>query len=859
MSAEAAPTLRSVPAGRQRFPDALPDLPVEIVGRHAEFGRIRELVADDGTRLVTLVGPGGVGKTTLATAVARQLWADHDGAVLYAPVTVATNPEGVLAAIAQCAGWDTDEAATRETVIRGLAAGPTLLVLDNCEQVSAIGSLLHELLSACPELVVLATSRRPAGITAEHLVAIEPFPVPEASVGVRELSANDAVTVLVNAARRRTPAFAVTRDNAPAIAELCRRLDGLPLALELAAARLHLLPPQQLVDLLAHRFEVLRVDTSERADRHRRLWATIDWSYQLLDPTDQARFRALGVFVDGFTLDAAAEVTGAGTVDMLDTLERLVAEHLVKTVPARAGVARFDLLESMREFALGELIRLDELAPTHETHAEWVRELAEQWGPGLIDGAAQSEAAAALDAERANVTVAVERSLEAEAHERVLAIGVALWRYWWYRGLARLGRTWLEAGLAQGPPATRETALAYVVTSDLAEVTGDLTRARQLILPALAIYEQLGLDEELAPAWNGLGFVERELGNLDGARRLHEQALELTRRLGLVRVQASALNGLGAVANRTGDQAAAVAHYREALALITELGDRYAAALVAQNLATALFAAGDLDTAIATLRDVLDESRSLGDVQNVTVTLLNLADCEVAAGQLEAAEEHLESAARSADESGIAHYPAVIAHHRGRIADRRGEIGTALGLFTAGLQVAVRVVRPIETVELLERIGALAAELGDDDAAALALGTARAGRAATGTPPYDDVAHWEQQLTERGVALDEPAGEWPEPAAAALPRLEQFTRNHVTARRAADGTPGEAIDVALARLGLTRREAEVARLVSARRTDQEIADELYLSVRTVTTHVSAILRKLGVSSRRDVADRLSSP
>lgn len=857
MSGAGTPALRSVPHGSpERFPGTIPEIHTDVVGRHDEFDEIRRLITSAGARLVTLVGTGGVGKTTLAATVARRLWADYDGGVLFVAVTIATDRAEAYTAIARAAGWDTtDEAATRTAVHQGLASGPTLLVLDNCEQLADFAGLLTDLLGACPDLVVTATSRRPAGIAAERLVAIEPLEVPAANGSVREIQQSDATTVLVNAARRRNPSFAVTHDNASAIAELCRRLDGLPLALELAAARLHLLPPQQLLDLLAHRFDVLKVDTADKADRHRRLWATIDWSYQMLDPLDQQRFRTLGVFVGGFTLDAAATVVGCSPIDMLDTLDRLVAEHLVQSAPEHAGSARFDLLESMREFGIAELSQLGELMPAREAHAEWARRLADRWGPGLIDGAEQDEAVAQLDAERPNVAAAVEHSLAVGAIERVLAIGVALWRYWWYGGLARAGREWLEQALERDPPPTAATAAAYVVTSDLAEVTGNLPRARQLIEPALEIYARLGLDDELAPAWNGLGFVERELGNLDRAHELHTLALDLSRRLGHRRVEASSLNGLGAVATRTGDNAAAIHFYSEALDVVRELGDRYASGLVAQNLATALHAAGDLDTALATLREVYRDSLELGDVQNMLVTVLNLAEVEIALGLLDDAERHLAESERTASEAGIAHFPAVVSHHRGLIAETRGQLGAAFELYVTGLRIALEVVRPLETVAFLERIGALAVELGDDHTAGVAFGIARVGRAETGTPPIAETAPAEQLLAARGGAVIEPpaAGPWPQPAADALGELAHAARSHAGVERT-DATAGAD---PLEQLGLTKREAEVARLVVARRTDQEIADELYVALRTASTHVSAVLRKLGVTSRRDVATHLA--
>jgi len=857
MTVEPVPALRSIPGGRQPgFPAGLPNGPTELVGRRSELDRIGALVAAPATRLVTLTGPGGVGKTTLAVTAARQLWARYEGAVLFVSIAPATETGAVYQAIAEHAGWDTDNPdATRALVERGLADAPTLLVLDNCEQVDGLGAALADLLAAAPDLVVLATSRHPLGLSSEQLVSVDPFAVPPDQAGVRDLAGNDAASVLVNAARRRNAAFAVNRDNAPAIAALCRRLDGLPLALELAGARLHLLPPQQLLELLDHRFDVLKVDTTDTADRHRRLWATIDWSYQLLDSDDQGRFRWLGVFADGFTLDAAAAVVGCTQIEMLDTIDRLVAEHMVRPMTGRAGSARFDMLESIREFALAELERGDELGAAVDAHSEWVAELAQRWGPALTDGDAQDQAFAVLDAERANVALALQRALDGHRPERVLETATPLWRYWWYRGMSRPGRAWLEAALAQQPEPTLATAAAYAAAGDLAEISGDLTRARELIEPALAIFEQHGHDEQLARARNALGFVERELGNLEYSRELHEQALTAGAQLGSVRIQASALNGLGATANRTGDQTVAARHYREALEFARQTGDPHAAPVIAQNLAAALTATGDLVAARAILQNVVDESHQIGDVQNRQVALLNLAECDIATGQFEAAASHLYEAEQIALDTGTDHFRVVVTYHRGVLADARGDIGGALDLFTSGLAAALRVIRPIETTDLLERIGALAVELGDDAVARTALSTARSGRAATSTSPLATVAEWERVLAERGTPVDASKtvhDDWPAPARAIVDELAVFAATHRHARRdASSGGADESFP------GLTPRESQVARLLAARRTDQEIADELLVALRTATTHVSAVLRKLGVTSRRDVATRLA--
>ena len=634
---DGAARLRSVPSPHDRAP--LPELLTEVVGRLDEVERIRHLIlGDEAHRLVTLVGPGGVGKTTLAIAAARRLTRAFDGAVVFAPIAVATEPAGVLNEIARAGGWEVaDDGALGEVVERGLAARPTLLVLDNCEQVDGLDDLLTELLQACRDLVVLATSRRPTGLASEQLVTVDPLTVPSPTATVRKIATSDAAVVLANAARRRNASFTITSQNAAPIAELCRRLDGLPLALELAAARLHLLGPHELLRLLDHRFEVLKVDQADRTDRHRRLWATIDWSYQLLDDDDRARFRTLGVFPDGFTLAAAAAVTGVSPVSLLDTIDRLVDEHLIVSLPTRAGAARFGMLESMREFALAELDHHAELAGARAAHAEWAHRLAERWGPALIDGDEQLPAADVLDGERRNLRAAMRNSLDDGESERALAIATALWRYWWLRGAAREGRTWLEAGLATNPPETIATAAAYEAAGDLAEISGDLPRASELVHRALAIYDRLGAEDRLAPAWNSVAFVERELGNLDRARELHERALGVSRQLGQARPEASALNGLGAVAHRVGDHPTSAARFGEALLIMRRLGDRYGAALLAGNVAMALYKNGDVEGAIAKHREVLEEVTELGDQQGVLVTLVNLVECELSAGRLDVA------------------------------------------------------------------------------------------------------------------------------------------------------------------------------------------------------------------------------
>jgi predicted ATPase/DNA-binding CsgD family transcriptional regulator len=855
-----APALRPVPDPvASPFRSTLPPATVALVGRQPDLERaLRAVIAGDPYRLVTVTGPGGVGKTRLASDVARRAAGRFNGAVLFVPVAFVTDADTALGAIATAAGWEVvDQAGVRDVVRRGLSAQPTLLVLDNCEQIPDLGPVLGELLTACPELVILATSRRALQLGVERVVAIEPLPVPRPGARVREVAENESVTVLVNAARRRNPAYEVTRENAAALADICVRLDGLPLALELAAARLHLVSPGEMLTLLENRFDVLHVATTDVVPHHRRLWATIDWSYQLLDATDQRRFRALGVFPNGFTLDAAAAVAGADTIEMLDVLSGLVDHHLVRAITPRGGNGRFELLESIREFALSELADRGELAGVSAAHADWCTSIAHRWGPALTSGAEQDHAVALLDAERENLRVALTFLIDDGRREQAQRLATDLWRYWWARGAVVEGLGWLRSALDGETAATPVTAAAYQAAGDLAEISGDLAGAAGFLAQAIEVREQLGDEAALAGVWNSLAFVERELGHLDRAAELHASALEVFRRIGNPRPEAVALNGLGAVASRRGDHASAAARWSEALAIVERLGDRRASVLVVGNVGAARLALGDVDGALACHRQALAAADELGDVGGLVNSLTNVAEAEVAAGALDAAVASLDRAERIASETGNLLGAAVIAHHRGLVAERRGLLGESFGRHLEGLRQVLAVGHPIEAIESLERLGMLAAELDDHALAWRCLSAAAAARTANGTVALPGVEHWVRTLRDRSPGEQGPAPPAPWPAAAEqlLPDLAAFATAHAAARRRS--TSAAPADDPLRQLGLTAREAEVARLVVARRTDVEIAAELYIGVRTVATHVSAVLRKLGVSSRRAVAARLA--
>lgn len=827
---------------------------LELIGRGDELTTITALLDGPSTaRLVSLIGPGGVGKTTLARAVLDRPSVEF-AAARFVNLAAVTSADGVWESLARSiAEHGTEYADARQLATRELARSRALVVLDNCEQIDGLHAVVGDLLAETPTVIV-ATSRRRIGVPGEQIVSVEPLPLPTPSESLAGVVDNESVRVLTNAARRRNPSFTVDVGNAAAVAELCRHLDGLPLALELAAARLHLVSPAELLRLLDQRFAVLRVDDADRDDRHRRLWATIDWSYQLLEEADQAAFRRLGTFADGFTLDAAAAVVGVERIEMLDTLDRLAEHHLVQPRTAAAERSRFSLLESIREFAIAELDRHSERTAAGRAHAGWARATSERWGPATVDPAEHRTALDVLDEERANVRAALGFALEAADAELALAIGAPLWRYWLYRGSGREGLTWLDTALALDPPPSAVVGAAWEAAGDLAEVIGDLPGSAERTNRAIDVYAECGLPERLPSAWNSLAHVEREFGHLDRARDLHTRALAEARHRGDARMEASALNGLGAVASRAADPEQASGWFTQALALIRELGDQDGAAVVAGNVAIVRTTLGDLDGAIAIHADVLANTHE--DSPHRVNTLVNLAECEILAGRLDDATVHLDRADELAAQRGQPHLQMIVAHHRALLAEHRGQIGAALQLLVDGLEPALRDRRPLDVAELVERSAVLAAELGDTELAGRALAAARAARAHTDTQPTPDAARLAESLGESApAAAAAPSGQqvdWSGAAAAYVAELAVAATRYRDRVRAEPDTADQ-----LHALGLTEREAEVARMLVARLTDSEIGATLHIATRTVGAHVSAVLRKLGVPSRRDVASRLA--
>jgi predicted ATPase/class 3 adenylate cyclase len=655
------PPLRSVDAHRHN----LPAPPTPLIGREAEVATLLRLLGTEGARLVTLTGPGGSGKTRLALEAAAELLDAFPGGVWFLDLASLTDPALLLGQIA--AVLDIRERANRsplEQMADALAGRRTLLVLDNLEQFrpfAALGRTVADLLAVAADLLVLATSRAPLRLRLEHEIPVPPLPVPATTEAAQEaLAASPAVALFVTRAEAARPGFALTPQTAPAVAELCRRLDGLPLAIELAAARVRALSPADILARLSDRLDLLADRGADRPDRQRTLETTIVWSYDLLALDEQAALRRLAVF-SGFSLDAAEAVLGSiapPIADVLTSLELLIEQNLVRTDQQPDGSLRYRLLETVRTFALERLHESGEEDAARHAHAEHFATR----DPELDLEVRLVPILNRLGQDAGNLREAL---LWAEANGQA-EIGLLLARAFGHlsfqRGRLTAGRGWLERLLAldlPAPPGLRGRALCVfgwialfqgdtdaaeraatqaidLLTAEPAHLAsalnlfacvlwdrGDLAGARHRFEEALDTSRGLPATESLAWSIHGnFGVLARELGDRQEAQRQYEAALAQLPADAVSFGRPITLGNLAELAREDGDHRRSATLVQEALRLAGALENRFVVAHLLEDTATHALAAAQPDTA-ARLLGASDELRR---VTGVPVELQNVAD-----------------------------------------------------------------------------------------------------------------------------------------------------------------------------------------------------------------------------------------
>jgi predicted ATPase/class 3 adenylate cyclase len=604
------PPLRTL----ENRPTNLPIQPTPLVGREREVGEVCDLLRRDGVRLVTLTGPGGTGKTRLALQAAAEQLEEFPNGVFLVALAPITDPELVVPAVAQALG--VNEAAGQE-LSAYLTTKKLLLVVDNVEQVLAAAPELAQLLATAPGLKLLATSREPLHVAAEHVYAVPPLELPDPRhlPEPSTLSQYESVALFVERAQAVEARFEVTTQNAPTVAEICVRLDGLPLALELAAARISLLSPEAMLARLGERLKLLTSGARDMPARQQTLRGTLSWSYDLLDDGERRLFARLAVFAGGFTLEAAEAVCDAE----LDALASLVDKSLV-----RRENGRFTMLETVREYAVEQFVASGEEQTIRLRHADYFETLAEE---AYVERfAREGEHAEKLERDHDNLRTALDWLGETDPDRRLRLTGALGW-FWHLHSHFAEGRARLTKALVGTSARDEVRARALTGSGELAAWAGDLAVARPLIGEAVSIWRELGREQEAAFALHELGwgcffasddaaargYMEESLrlqqqagdpflinraqigllqvlvsiGELDTVQRMSEEALELSQQLGDLRSEHFALHFLADCALIPGECEQAEGRYRRSLELAMELRDRAEAAFEIQGLAMA--------------------------------------------------------------------------------------------------------------------------------------------------------------------------------------------------------------------------------------------------------------------------------
>lgn len=657
----------------------------DIVGRDAEVAAALDLLRRRRVRVVTITGAGGVGKTRLAIEIAEILEPEYTDGVLWVPLGGLDAANQVGAAIAQALGGrEPGGLAEEDALVAMLRQAHALLLLDTFEHLVGAAPLIAALVARCPRISVLATSRTPLRLAAEHEFRLDPLPVPplDPATGAEAVAANPAVRLFSERAKAIARDFVIDGDNAGPVAQICRRLDGLPLALELAAARVRLFRPVEMLVQLDHVLDLLTDAPVDASVRHRSLRNTLTWSYALLDAPAQQLLRRLAVFAGGCTLAAISAVCitgGEESFNVVDAMDALQRTSLLRREDPAGRTARYVLLDTIREFA-GEQLGADpaEVSAVRRRHADYYSALAETLA-ARVEGPGQADAVTAIEEEHDNVRAALGWWRDQGDVERGLRLANALWMFWYIRGYASEGRGHLDALLALPGSAafTGLRAKGLLGAGQLARDEGDYAAARALMEDSVALFRAAGDGSGLRQALFGTGFVARTQDDHAAARELFGEALASARSAGDDYVAALALHHLGMMSAQVDDDPhAARPLLEESLALFRRVGFPRHIALVLGSLGDAERAERHYDRAAALLCESLTVMMASGQAHDIHWTLDALAQLSFDRGAIVRAV-HLAAAASGIRRNEGAVPPAIAQRRERWLGLARERIGAA--------------------------------------------------------------------------------------------------------------------------------------------------------------------------------------
>ena len=800
---------------------AVPQPLTALIGRSAEIADVRALLDRSDVHLVTLTGPGGAGKTRLSLDIAHLERDNFADGVVFVSLANLSDGDAMLGAVAQSLNIrDEKRASIVEALAESAGELDLLLILDNLEQIDNPVPALSLIFDNAPDIRVLATSRSALHIRGEHEIQIEPFATPDPArlPELDQVAANPAVALFVDRAASVRPSFTLTKENVADVVEICRRLDGLPLAIELAAARAKMLTPAQLLPRLANRLQLLTGGPRDLPERQQTLRDAVAWSHDLLPPREQQLFRRMAVFAGGATIDEVTAIAGEPGSDPFDDLASLVDHSLLRVVTGRDDEPRYEMLQTIRDFASEMLVESGEEETFRSRLIEHYVALSDDVRSELV-GSGSATWLKRVEAEIENLRSAHRWSIERGDAASAQRIASALPRFWEVQGNFTEGRSWLTGALAVHTEPTQERANALIGLATLARRQGDYDAAIECYQAGLDIFRSHDDASGIATALNNLGVVAQDQGDYDRARQLMTEAQQYFASIDDKPRNASALNNLGLVARRQGDLDGAIRLYEASLQIWNDLGDRLRSALCLNNLGVVAYALADYETAESRYRDALAVYRQLEDRSGTALTLNNLAEVLFERGELPQAvttwQESLALRSVQGDRVGIAECLTGI----GRVAAKTGlhDLGARLFAAAVRLQTDTGVSLPPNEREIQEK-------------AVAAL------RQAYGAAEFDRA--------------------WETGNRALLPNLLEEVANSTDAlidASALAASQPEPAKSAAAEAGLTRRETDVLRLLVDGLSDREIGEALFISHRTAMTHVANILGKLSLESRTAAA------
>ncbi len=814
--------------------DAKHNLPAPMssfVGREREMLDVKRALSM--TRLLTLTGAGGSGKTRLSLEVARDLAGTYPGGVWLVELAPLSELGLVAQEVARTLGIkERPGEPLADTLVDFLTGKEMLLILDNCEHlVEEAARLVDVLLASCPNLSLLATSREPLGVSGEVNRTVPPLSLPDAANGgvtAEALMRYEAVRLFVDRARLRLPDFELTQENIRAVAGICRKLAGVPLAIELATARMGALAVEQVAQKLEASLDVLKSNIRSAHPRQQTLRATLDWSHDLLPKNERAFFARLSVFAGGWTLEAAEAVCSLGGIekdDVLNLLGGLVDKSLVVAGSGTDGAVRYGMLEPIRQYAKEKLGHSGEVREVRGRHAVFFLALAEEAEPELLWGGEEQQRAwlELLEADHDNIRIALTWMIEREDADLGLRFAGALYWFWHVRAYFDEARRWLEGAMTkQGWTSATTRAKALDALAWVAYNQDDVDRAEAAATEGLELSEEAEIEPSLLVSFQVLlGEAARTRGDSDRAKELHEGALALSRKTGDKRDISLALNGLADFWMEQENYVQSKELYEESIALLRELGATVHLANGLINLGYLFLIEGDAERAGALNGEAAALLRKVGNRSSLPTALDNLGWATLLRGDHERAKAFYEESLRSC-------------------------LGLGEKVFAAEKGIAA---------ESLDGLACVAGILGEDERAARMFGAARTLHETVGyhhapaeralREPYLtnvrsrlEEASWEAAFAEGWAMTFEKAVEYALSGAYASP---------------AGNADGSGVSENPPLVALTPRGREVATLVARGLTNRQIATDLSISEHTVATHIAKIMKKLGLHSRAQIS------